>query len=142
MAGRDRDVFVNTKNVEIYISNLTNKEVLIQGDKDQMLRSFNNLMKNAIEAANMKDKCMIFIKITNDQHYVWVEVEDNGKGIDLDLQPKIFVPNFTTKSSGTGLGLAFVKQAVENAGGTIDFKSVADTGTTFYLSFPLVQGQA
>lgn len=137
-----RDVFVNTKNVEIYISNLTNKEVLIQGDKDQMLRSFNNLMKNAIEAANMKDKCMIFIKITNDQHYVWVEVEDNGKGIDLDLQPKIFVPNFTTKSSGTGLGLAFVKQAVENAGGTIDFKSVADTGTTFYLSFPLVQGQA
>ena len=134
-----RDVFVNTRNVEIYISNLTNKEVLIQGDKDQMLRSFNNLMKNAIEAANQKEKCMIFIKITNDSDHVWVEVEDNGKGIDQELQPKIFVPNFTTKSSGTGLGLAFVKQAVENAGGTIDFKSVEDTGTTFYLSFPLVQ---
>ncbi|MGY0039224.1 ATP-binding protein [Pedobacter sp. NJ-S-72] len=87
-----RDVFVNTRNVEIYISNLTNKEVLIQGDKDQMLRSFNNLMKNAIEAANQKEKCMIFIKITNDSDYVWVEVEDNGKGIDQELQPKKICP--------------------------------------------------
>jgi len=78
------------------------------------------------------------VKITNDSDYVFVEVEDNGKGIDLDLQEKIFVPNFTTKSSGTGLGLAFVKQAVDNAGGTISFKSSAETGTIFYLSFPLV----
>lgn len=132
-----RDVFTNTQNAEIYISNLTNKEVVVHGDKDQLLRSFNNLMKNAIEAANTKEKCLIYIKITNDSDYVWVEVEDNGKGIDPELQEKIFVPNFTTKSSGTGLGLAFVKQAVENAGGTIDFKSVDEVGTTFYLSFPL-----
>ena len=132
-----RDVFINTKNAEIYISNLTSKEVIIHGDKDQLLRSFNNLMKNAIEAANTRDACMIHIKITNDSDYVFVEVEDNGKGIDPDLQEKIFVPNFTTKSSGTGLGLAFVKQAVENAGGTITFKSLDDVGTTFYLSFPL-----
>ena len=135
---QSRDVFTNTKNAEIYISNLTNKEVVILGDKDQLLRSFNNLMKNAIEASSSADMSLIYIKITNDQYHVWVELDDNGKGIDPELQDKIFVPNFTTKSSGTGLGLAFVKQAVENAGGTIDFKSIADTGTTFYLSFPLV----
>lgn len=134
---QSRDVFVNTDNVEIYISNLTNKEVFVQGDKDQLLRSFNNLMKNAIEAATGKDKCLVYVKISNDSDYVWVEVEDNGKGIDKELQEKIFVPNFTTKSSGTGLGLAFVKQAVENAGGIIHFKSSAEAGTTFYLSFPL-----
>jgi len=136
---QSRNVFVNTVNAEIYISNLTNKEVLVLGDKDQLLRSFNNLLKNAIEASSMKDKCLVYIKITNDSDYVWVEVEDNGKGIDLDLQEKIFVPNFTTKSSGTGLGLAFVKQAVDNAGGSIHFKSSAETGTVFYLSFPLAQ---
>lgn len=135
---QSRNVFVNTDNVEIYISNLTNKEVFVLGDKDQLLRSFNNLMKNAIEAANGKDKCLVYVKISNDSDYVWVEIEDNGKGIDKELQEKIFVPNFTTKSSGTGLGLAFVKQAVDNAGGTISFKSSAETGTTFYLSFPLV----
>ncbi|HEY0177191.1 MAG TPA: HAMP domain-containing sensor histidine kinase, partial [Pedobacter sp.] len=135
---QSRNVFINAKDVEIYISNLTSKEIIILGDKDQLLRSFNNLMKNAIEAANMKDKCLVYIKITSDSGYVFVEVKDNGRGIDEDLQQKIFVPNFTTKSSGTGLGLAFVKQAVENAGGSINFKSSAETGTTFYLSFPLV----
>ncbi|OWF56924.1 hypothetical protein B1H41_22500, partial [Xanthomonas vasicola pv. vasculorum] len=68
----------------------------------------------------------------------YIEIEDNGKGIPLTLHDKIFVPNFTTKTSGTGLGLAFVKQAIENAGGNISFTSVIGKGTTFYLNFPLV----
>jgi two-component system nitrogen regulation sensor histidine kinase NtrY len=135
---QSRDVFTNTKDAEIYISNLTGKEIQVLGDKDQLLRSFNNLMKNAIEAGHSKSKCLIYIKLMNDTDYVFVEIDDNGKGIDPELQDKIFVPNFTTKSSGTGLGLAFVKQAIENAGGTIDFKSVANAGTTFYLRFPLI----
>jgi two-component system nitrogen regulation sensor histidine kinase NtrY len=109
----------------------------VSGDKDQLLRSFNNLMKNAIEASANKEKSLVYVKISTDTDYVFVEVEDNGKGIDEDQQEKIFVPNFTTKSSGTGLGLAFVKQAIENAGGSIHFKSSAVSGTTFYLSFPL-----
>lgn len=132
-----RNVFVNEKGVEISIQNQSNQDVFILGDKDQLLRTFNNLLKNGIEASAGTDGCLIYIKIRNDQKKVWVEVSDNGKGIDDELQDKIFAPNFTTKSSGTGLGLAFVKQAVENAGGTIEFNSVIDQGTTFYLSFPL-----
>jgi len=132
-----RDVFTNTQNVEIYIFNHTSVEVMILGDKDQLLRTFNNLLKNAIEAAGTDARCVIKVNVMNDEENVFVEVEDNGKGIDPEQQDKIFVPNFTTKSSGTGLGLAFVKQAVENAGGTVSFKSFADVGTTFYLSFPL-----
>jgi signal transduction histidine kinase len=132
-----RDVFTNTQNVEIYIFNHTLLEVTVLGDKDQLLRTFNNLLKNAIEAADPESRCVIKINLMNDEENVFVEVEDNGKGIDPDQQDKIFVPNFTTKSSGTGLGLAFVKQAVENAGGTVSFKSFAEIGTTFYLSFPL-----
>jgi two-component system nitrogen regulation sensor histidine kinase NtrY len=132
-----RDVFTNTEGVEIYIFNHANIDVVVLGDKDQLLRTFNNLLKNGIEAENANNKCIIKIRIIHNQSHVFIEVEDNGKGIDASLQDKIFVPNFTTKSSGTGLGLAFVKQAVENAGGTVEFKSLADTGTTFYLSFPL-----
>jgi signal transduction histidine kinase len=67
----------------------------------------------------------------------YIEIKDNGKGIPPALQDKIFVPNFTTKTSGTGLGLAFVKQAVENAGGAVKFTSISGLGTTFYLNFPL-----
>lgn len=132
-----KDIFTNTEDVEISVINNTRMDIHIMGDKDQLLRTFNNLFKNAIEAANPSKRCIIKIALVNDYNRVYIEVTDNGKGIDISLQDKIFVPNFTTKSSGTGLGLAFVKQAVENAGGNIDFKSLADVGTTFYLSFPL-----
>jgi two-component system nitrogen regulation sensor histidine kinase NtrY len=132
-----RNVFTNTEDAEIYIFNHSTTELVVLGDKDQLLRTFNNLLKNGIEAGNVNHKCVIKIRIVQDESNVFIEVEDNGKGIDTYLQDKIFVPNFTTKSSGTGLGLAFVKQAVENAGGTVGFKSLTDIGTTFYLSFPL-----
>ncbi len=131
------DVFVEHKNLEIFVVDQTTLRVNIMGDKEQLLRCFNNLLKNAIEASLENEKPMIYIKLGNDHKKVWIEVSDNGKGIDYYLQEKIFAPNFTTKSSGTGLGLAFVKQAVEHAGGTIEFKSVIHKGTTFYLSFPL-----
>jgi len=132
------EVFNSSDNVEIIVLDRTNREATVLGDKDQLLRTFNNLLKNAIEASEGKGRCAIKIKVINDDKNVYVEVEDNGKGIDPNLQDNIFVPNFTTKSSGTGLGLAFVKQAIENAGGSIEFKSAVNLGTTFYLTFPLV----
>jgi signal transduction histidine kinase len=52
------------------------------------------------------------------------------------MREKIFEPNFTTKSSGTGLGLAFVKNSIENAGGKVWFETKTGQGTTFYLNFP------
>ena len=60
-------------------------------------------------------------------HYV-IAVEDNGQGISKEQQEKIFVPNFTTKSSGMGLGLAMVKSIVESAGGKISFESEEQKG--------------
>jgi len=135
-------IFNSTEHIEISMTNQVKADLIVLGDKDQLLRTFNNLLKNAIEATEGKEKGVIRIKIINDQRFAFVEVEDNGKGIDEAQQDKIFVPNFTTKSSGTGLGLAFVKQAIENAGGTIHFNSVPNAGTTFYLSFPLAPGES
>ncbi len=133
-----RDVFSAADNVEISILNKTTREILVLGDKDQLLRSFNNLFKNAIEAADEELQCVIKIHLSNDENQAYVEVEDNGRGIDPSLHSSIFRANFTTKSSGTGLGLAFVKQAIENAGGKVEFASTAEKGTIFYLTFPLV----
>jgi two-component system nitrogen regulation sensor histidine kinase NtrY len=132
-----KDVFIDNEQVEILILNHAKGELSIQGDQGQLLLIFNNLLKNSIEASRDNQKSLIKITITNDKRQVNIEVEDNGKGIDELLRTKIFVPNFTTKSSGTGLGLAFVKQAVENAGGSVSFKSFMNVGTTFYLTFPL-----
>ncbi|AZI25035.1 sensor histidine kinase [Pedobacter sp. G11] len=132
-----RQVYKNSDNVEINVLNKSDRYVRILADHDQLLRTFNNLFKNAIEAIDDESHCCITAVIYNDEENAYIEIKDNGKGIPAMLHDKIFVPNFTTKSSGTGLGLAFVKQAVENAGGTITFTSVIDLGTTFYLTFPL-----
>ena len=66
-----------------------------------------------------------------------VSISDNGTGISEDLQDKLFTPNFTTKSSGMGLGLSIVKKYVESVNGRIWFESVADKGSVFYVELPL-----
>lgn len=70
---------------------------------------------------------------------VFLEINDNGRGIAPELKDKIFIPNFSTKSQGSGLGLAIAKSGVETAGGKIWFETEIGKGTTFYLTFPLIQ---
>jgi len=64
-------------------------------------------------------------------------VRDNGEGIPSDVQERIFVPNFTTKTSGTGLGLAMCKGIVEQAKGRIWFETTQGAGTVFHVELPL-----
>ncbi|MGY3054563.1 two-component system nitrogen regulation sensor histidine kinase NtrY [Pedobacter sp. UYEF25] len=130
------ELYNSSENVEIVVVNKSVSSLEIMADSDQLLRTFNNLFKNAIEAAITGSFCLIEVRLLNDLKNVYIEIEDNGNGIPDGVKDQIFVPNFTTKTSGTGLGLAFVKQAVENLGGTVGFTST-ENGTTFYLSFPL-----
>ncbi|WP_028296424.1 sensor histidine kinase [Olivibacter sitiensis] len=133
------DVYRNNPAVEIFFSIDLNENLYVKGDRDQLLRSFNNLLKNAIEAGgNML--CIIDISVWVDKKsMVQISIRDNGSGIDNDVKDKIFQPNFTTKSSGTGLGLAFVKQTVEGIGGLISYSTVSGKGTIFYITIPLVR---
>jgi two-component system nitrogen regulation sensor histidine kinase NtrY len=66
-----------------------------------------------------------------------VKIKDNGKGIPDEQKDKLFMPNFTTKTSGMGLGLAIVKNIVENCDGKIDFETELGRGTTFIIELPL-----
>ncbi|MGK6349873.1 ATP-binding protein [Parapedobacter sp. DT-150] len=134
------EVFSNNVDVKIRIINRCGDGVITtQGDRDQLLRSFNNLIKNSIEATITKRKCYIDIAISYDaDDYVSIAIRDNGDGITPEAREKLFQPNFTTKSSGTGLGLAFVKQAVEGMGGHIRYETYVGKGTTFYLQIPSV----
>ena len=76
----------------------------------------------------------IDISLTLSQEWVHIHLHDNGPGIPEEIRDKIFVPNFTTKSSGSGLGLALSRKIVESLGGTISFESVIGEGTTFTVS--------
>ncbi|MES2378517.1 MAG: ATP-binding protein [Bacteroidota bacterium] len=108
----------------------------INADKDQLLRCFNNLLKNAIEATPADRFGLLEINSEITDNDILLTVKDNGNGIPESTREKIFEPNFTTKSSGTGLGLAFVKNSIENAGGKVWFKTEMGVGTTFFLQLP------
>ncbi|MBS1526570.1 MAG: GHKL domain-containing protein [Bacteroidetes bacterium] len=108
----------------------------VNADRDQLLRCFNNLLKNAIEAMPQDRSGLIEINYLVNNQRVQLSIKDNGIGIAENLREKIFEPNFTTKSSGTGLGLAFVKNSIENAGGKVWFETALGAGTTFYVSLP------
>lgn len=124
--------------VEIVIINDQLINPVVLGDKDQLLRTFNNLFKNAIESIPDDEIAKIKVIVLKQEDKYIVSVNDNGRGISDEQKVRIFTPNFTTKTSGTGLGLAFVKQAIENAGGEVSFDSEVGKGTTFYLVFPVI----
>jgi signal transduction histidine kinase len=122
--------------VELVVDSST--EAIVRADKEQMLRVFTNLIKNGIQAIPDDRKRKIIIEIKKEKTNWITSISDNGSGIPKELEDKIFVPNFTTKTSGMGLGLAMVKNIVETANGKIWFNTIEGQGTTFYISLPAI----
>ncbi len=133
--GQAVTIFKEMDNIQI-LYQLPETPFFINADRDQLLRCFNNLLKNAIEATASQKPGVIEINYMVTSKNILLTIKDNGEGIPENLREKIFEPNFTTKSSGTGLGLAFVKNAVGNAGGKVWFETIVGGGTTFYFSLP------
>jgi two-component system nitrogen regulation sensor histidine kinase NtrY len=128
-------IFKEMDNIKI-LYQAPEEPFFINADRDQLLRCFNNLLKNAIEATMPNRPGIIEINYMVTSKNILLTIKDDGEGIREGLREKIFEPNFTTKSSGTGLGLAFVKNSVENAGGKVWFETTVGSGTTFYFSLP------
>jgi signal transduction histidine kinase len=94
------------------------------------------LVKNAIQSLDEQENPSIKVLVTHDATNIFLTITDNGTGIHPEFIDKIFEPKFTTKSSGMGLGLAMVKQIVENFKGTISVNTMLDAGTTFTVTIP------
>lgn len=105
-------------------------------DKNLIIRVFNNILKNALQAIPDDRKPTISIRIVEEREGYLISISDNGVGIEPSEKSKVFVPNFTTKSTGAGLGLAMVQQIVHNHNGEIWFESSPPTGTTFFIYLP------
>ncbi len=130
------DLFEKENKVKISID-LHSKDIPVNANKEQMLRVFNNLLTNAIQATSEVKEALIEVsssEMENGKGYV-ITVADNGCGIPENLKQKIFTPNFTTKSTGSGLGLAMIKNIFETIDASIWFESEEDKGTVFYLEF-------
>lgn len=114
-----------------------NDKVMVNADRTQMNRLFTNLFTNAVEACRDNGRCRIEVSEMKEDGKVVISIKDNGEGIPSEMQSRIFMPNFTTKSSGTGLGLAMVKGIVEQAKGNIWFETEQGKGTTFHVELPV-----
>ncbi len=109
----------------------------VHADREHLLRTFNNLIKNALQSIPEEREGRVDVLLRREGHEAVAEVRDNGLGIPEDTLHNIFVPKFTTKSSGMGLGLPMVKRMVENAGGRVWFETREGEGTSFYVALPL-----
>jgi signal transduction histidine kinase len=114
-----------------------NKPLLVFADRNQMLRVFNNLVRNAIQAYSKDTVARIQVIFEIEREVVICHVKDFGCGIANDQKINIFSPYFTTKTGGMGLGLSMVKNIIENNKGKISFVSEQGRGTTFTFSLPL-----
>ncbi|TDB61174.1 sensor histidine kinase [Arundinibacter roseus] len=136
---------VLNKAYELYASdrNITfNRDVqagplYVKGDRKQFGASVTNLIINAKQSVPEGRPAVIGMKLYVHKEAVMIEIQDNGSGISPTIKNRVFLPNFTTRVDGSGLGLAMAKRIIEHAGGSIWFETEVDKGTTFFLSIPL-----
>ena len=133
-------LYNETENCKIEFNSVVNN-LFVLADREQLQRVFNNLIKNAIQSVPETREGKIFITLEKPNNTVLIKIQDNGTGISDEMKDKIFTPNFTTKSTGMGLGLAMVKSIIENCGGVIWFETIVDKGTVFFIALPLIPSE-
>ena len=93
-------------------------------------------MRNAEQSIPENRIGKIIIQAKKKSNTIEIKISDNGSGIPKENYPQIFTPKFTTKNSGTGLGLAMVRNSINAFNGSIDFISELGVGTTFTIKLP------
>ena len=125
---KDRDIVVEQE--------LRSNLPLLELDRDQMKQAFYNVIKNSFEA--MKSRGILRIRTNLDDSHVIVRFTDSGGGISAENLSRVFEPYFTTKSSGTGLGLLIVRRIVREHGGEMSIESSEGKGLTLTIRLPHV----
>ena len=125
---KDRDIVVEQE--------LRSDLPLIDIDRDQMKQAFYNVIKNSFEA--MKARGILRIRTDKDDSHVLIKFTDTGGGISAENLSRVFEPYFTTKTSGTGLGLLIVRRIVREHGGELSIESSEGKGLTLTIRLPHV----
>ena len=124
------------KNILLTINTINNK---VNADQKLFGRIFNNIILNAFQSMMDIGNPELKIALENKKNLIQISFTDRGIGISEEIEDKVFIPNFSTKDSGSGIGLAVAKRGIEHAGGKIYFKSKVGKGTTFFIEIPVIQ---
>jgi two-component system, NtrC family, nitrogen regulation sensor histidine kinase NtrY len=113
------------------------KEIFILGDEQMLNRTFSNIILNGLQSGNPGQLIRIQVLIKKVDNVVRIEFKDNGKGIDASIADLVFLPHFSTKKSGSGIGLAISRQGIEQMKGKIWFET-SPRGTSFFIDLPVI----
>ena len=114
------------------------KEIFVFGDEQMLNRTFSNIILNGLQSGVPGQAIRIQVTVSKENDQVRIEFKDNGKGIDPSIQDLVFLPHFSTKKSGSGIGLAISRQGIEQMKGKIWFETNPGSGTSFYIDLPMV----
>ena len=136
LVGNVVNLYDNAENIEFAYHYDQTQNHTFNGDKTNLNSAVGNLVKNAVQAIGNKPEGKIEIALQSTETSFIISVKDNGKGIKDEDKDRIFLPNFTTKSGGSGVGLSLTYNIVQAAGGTISFESQENVGTRFQIELP------
>jgi two-component system, NtrC family, nitrogen regulation sensor histidine kinase NtrY len=131
-------LFDNDHRFKIVFLNQLDYSPIVLADQNSLIRVFNNLIKNAIQATEGLHQGTIQLTLSDESDFFIITIADNGKGMTDDQASRVFTPYFTTKTSGTGIGLSIVRNILQAIGGSISFKTEKGNGTTFTLKLPRI----
>lgn len=112
-------------------------QIQIYADENMLSQVLINLLKNSIQALTEQSEREIHIKVYIQEMILFIKITDNGSGIPSNLLEDIFIPFFTTKKDGTGIGLSLSRQIIRMHGGELSVKSQPFHETSFIISLPL-----
>ncbi|MDP2237208.1 MAG: HAMP domain-containing sensor histidine kinase [Bacteroidales bacterium] len=130
------NLFDHNDNIRLILKVLENESFKVYADPANLSRIFTNILKNGIQAIGNKTDGLIEVEISKMDGHIAIDITDNGKGMSEEEEKKVFTPNFTTKSSGMGIGLSIVYNLVVSAGGSISFDTEKGRGTVFHVRLP------
>ncbi len=133
LVGNVVNLYNSSENIAFSYDFDPNQDHNFLGDKTNLNSAISNVIKNSVQAIGPKSDGRIDVSLMASEQKYLISIRDNGRGIKEEDKKQVFLPNFTTKTNGSGVGLSLTYNIIQSAGGRITFESQEGEGTVFVI---------